>query len=866
MDASVAAVGADLAEQFLSLFSARGDSLIRNAEAGSWRRMSQFHLLTDDEILAALSDASNVIRAVSFERTTRYAALGLPEHSPYLELTQFRRLTDLLASLGLRPRVYKASGANDIQLFMYLVREVKCVQVQESLTKVLSWNGFPLRSDRLLVYPGDGALTLPLQRGFAWLNEDLQPIVSRVEIALDSAIALFCSEVSRYSSDFDRVSDAAELLPNAEMTDAEFWGVNLRQVESDAQTEFDTTASLGGATNVQLLFPGSRTGSWQAEMVPTEVEDLADTEVASPELETAQADSAELALSPTLVDGLAEDFAPDSHIELEETGKSEHNSVVIPLMSRKHAISIEAHQTETVDLVVEESVENLLQEHEVESNIEAPVELIADDVSQDSVSQESLIASVHEIFATKETEVVDFPEMDMDEVNAVLAQLHAENIHDEEIHVDAVHHVDSPHAYDMPSNNWETEVVQMSQWQCKYGSPSETDEVYVVQDATPIQILEPVDPKDDLEITWSFEPLELRAPQQAEVVMPEREISEDVAPIHSEISGDAASLQSEISKEMAALQLEISEDVAVLQSEISEEELEEEAQVELNPIPESTVEIDELLDEDELPESLPISQQEMEELSQNIEADNDSEDSAITYRVIADDEITSRVHADTAPSDDTTDDDSDSSDVHSGPVQTADIIQFKSKQSEVQSAGEDAEPDWLFENAEMIEPEIEREAFHHDVFDHYDDSPSDEYLERESELLDELEESDEDEMRFAKPKSTESKSQNPKSFPLWLVEEETKVEVFPVPEEQEILEEMIVEDFEDEEDEQVAASQGQNVEDQWPRQSSQLLHLLTDQQSDGQLDMFSRRNQTRDPNNPNRRRRPRPEDSPSSED
>src|SRR4051812_33927000 len=91
-----------------------------------------------------------------------------------------------------------------------------------------------LRDDKLLVYPSDVALPLPLQRGFVWLNEDLQPIVSRTEIALDSALALFCSEVSRYATEFERVIDGANLLPTADLTAAEFWGLNPNKVEAEA--------------------------------------------------------------------------------------------------------------------------------------------------------------------------------------------------------------------------------------------------------------------------------------------------------------------------------------------------------------------------------------------------------------------------------------------------------------------------------------------------------------------------------------------------------------------------------------------------------------------------------------------------------
>lgn len=247
--------------QFLTLFSARGDSMIRNAESGSWRRMSQFHLLTDDEIMSALSDSSNVIRAVSFDRTTKYAALELPNHSPYLEISAFRKLVELLNSLGLKPRIYTASGSRDVQIFLFFTQAYKCSVVQDALGKVLSWNGFSLRADKLVVYPSDVALPLPLQRGFVWLNEDLQPIVSRTEIAIDSALALFCSEASRYATEFERVIDGANLLPSADLTAAEFWGLNPNKVEAEAiestREEFNHTPDLADPPVTHVTETGS---------------------------------------------------------------------------------------------------------------------------------------------------------------------------------------------------------------------------------------------------------------------------------------------------------------------------------------------------------------------------------------------------------------------------------------------------------------------------------------------------------------------------------------------------------------------------------------------------------------------------------
>lgn len=120
----------------------------------------------------------------------------------------------------------------------------------------------------------------------------------------------------------------------------------------------------------------------------------------------------------------------------------------------------------------------------------------------------------------------------------------------------------------------------------------------------------------------------------------------------------------------------------------------------------------------------------------------------------------------------------------------------------------------------------------------------------------------------AVPADKPEKSEALKAFPLWLVEEELDVEVFPVPVDQEVLEDMLVEE-QPEELEQVVAQGQPNSDDLWPRQSSQLLLVTNEPSPDVQLDLFSaRKNQIKIDPHPSRprRKRPRVDDTTKSEE
>jgi hypothetical protein len=183
--------------QFLKLFPLRINSLVRKVGTAHWSSMSRFHYLSDDEIRASIVNQPTHLRACSFDIKTNFAVLGIPGTSRYNGIEQFRRLTAVLTQSGLKPKTYKSAGSDDLHIYLPFTEEVLCNALARALSRLLMHKGFELSPQTLVVYPSDSPLVLPLQAGFAWLNEDLQVKVSRGDISIESALALFLADLSR---------------------------------------------------------------------------------------------------------------------------------------------------------------------------------------------------------------------------------------------------------------------------------------------------------------------------------------------------------------------------------------------------------------------------------------------------------------------------------------------------------------------------------------------------------------------------------------------------------------------------------------------------------------------------------------------
>lgn len=198
-------IGASLAEsaqeplltQFLRLIPNRGNSSVKRVGSVSWRQMSQFHYLTDEEIDSCIETDSVYIRAVSLEENTSYLVISIPEGSRYLLPEQFARLNSLLESLSLAPKCYREGDSEAVQIYLPFTEKADTDSLHRVVVRELVNQSFEIAAHSLIVHAADEPFALPLQAGFAWLNSNLSVKLLRKDISRDSAIALFISDLQR---------------------------------------------------------------------------------------------------------------------------------------------------------------------------------------------------------------------------------------------------------------------------------------------------------------------------------------------------------------------------------------------------------------------------------------------------------------------------------------------------------------------------------------------------------------------------------------------------------------------------------------------------------------------------------------------
>ncbi|MFA6213253.1 MAG: hypothetical protein WC714_27710 [Candidatus Obscuribacterales bacterium] len=184
----------------LRLFSDRSASAVRRLNGGGWRQVSRFHYVSDQEVFEALENNAINLRAVSLNELSSCLVVEIPADSRFYAADQFAQLLEILRSVSLEPRAYKAAGSDAIHLYLMLTERVSLVDACSALSKLFDRAALQLNEGDLNVFGPDQLVTLPLQAGFVWLADDLQIKVLRDEIPMESAIALFTADLSKAAS------------------------------------------------------------------------------------------------------------------------------------------------------------------------------------------------------------------------------------------------------------------------------------------------------------------------------------------------------------------------------------------------------------------------------------------------------------------------------------------------------------------------------------------------------------------------------------------------------------------------------------------------------------------------------------------
>lgn len=224
------------------MFENRFESLIATNGSKTWLTVSRFHELSDSEILNSLRVDARSLRSVRLAEKSRFLVINIPENTDYSSDKALSRLKGRLVAdqIGFKHFTF----TNDNYIFIFLTEAASLSDLSGLLAKWCQAQGFRLGPDKINVLGSGDTLPIPLQSSFSWMNDKNQVIICRDEISLESAIALFLSDISRNM-----------MSPQVLIDRLEFCEAPDRCADSDEDSESQSESKLDRSSQIPQLIP-----------------------------------------------------------------------------------------------------------------------------------------------------------------------------------------------------------------------------------------------------------------------------------------------------------------------------------------------------------------------------------------------------------------------------------------------------------------------------------------------------------------------------------------------------------------------------------------------------------------------------------
>ena len=145
---------------------------------------------------AAISAECNTFYGAFFGERTRYAVLDIDSRtSRYYNQQSLAELIARLQAVGLSVNLYQSSASLGWHLYLPFDSCEQSSEVRQTLKRWLEALGYVVIGGQLEIFPGGNALRLPLQPGFAWLDQKSNLLRTREELSTDDALAAFLSDL-----------------------------------------------------------------------------------------------------------------------------------------------------------------------------------------------------------------------------------------------------------------------------------------------------------------------------------------------------------------------------------------------------------------------------------------------------------------------------------------------------------------------------------------------------------------------------------------------------------------------------------------------------------------------------------------------
>lgn len=238
----------DLRQKFLSLYPNRHQSILK-CSGRDWVTARGRSPLKDETILAAVSFNEKKIWGCRWDKRSRFAVLDIDTKSQYHNELGLARLKHLLAQVGLsQPLLYQSSESEGWHIYLSFEQTVDRYVLEQTLKCWLLAEGIAIQKGQLELFPSNNGLRLPLQSGFAWLDDEGKIKIRREDMSTEEAIASFLNDLdeSAHAWEFveQRLKRRLEAIRSAVSVTSLPPATENQNLHDDGFSDFFTSAGM----------------------------------------------------------------------------------------------------------------------------------------------------------------------------------------------------------------------------------------------------------------------------------------------------------------------------------------------------------------------------------------------------------------------------------------------------------------------------------------------------------------------------------------------------------------------------------------------------------------------------------------------
>ncbi len=191
-------------EMFLSLFHRYG-YIYRPYGSGGWVSANEEWKLTDSEILKAIAGVHpKYFLGCRAGKASKFAVIDIDKGSKYHNLAGIKKLCSVLEKAGIQEtNLYQSSESGGWHLYIFFDAPVSSKDLRNQLFQLFRMHDFEITKGTLEIFPHPGektlgqGLRLPLQRGFAWINQNSLAVRDeRDELSPYETLSMFVQDMT----------------------------------------------------------------------------------------------------------------------------------------------------------------------------------------------------------------------------------------------------------------------------------------------------------------------------------------------------------------------------------------------------------------------------------------------------------------------------------------------------------------------------------------------------------------------------------------------------------------------------------------------------------------------------------------------